>query len=498
MRKKSVKIAFGCVLALSMVLSACSSKTDNNGASGSPAATSGADVSNKQVTLKMWSRVGSIGDQMKATIAEFQEKYPNIKIEYTYTNATQYPNMLQAALSGNDLPDIFTSIGNFPTDQLVKLGAIREINDIIPKDKRGEYTPGIWLEGSTLLNGDLYAYPLADPREANSEMFYNKEALKQAGMTEQDLPKTWDELIAFGKNVQTASGGKVYGLVIGAKSFSYTAVVAAQMASAISPEVSTDTNTPNTFNYLTGKYQLDSPGYVQSVEFFKKLLDEKVLHPNSLVMNYREGTALMESGQAVLAFDNYNYASSFKQETWNNFGVAPLPTFQGKPSNFSYSGGGGLTLHVAKSTKNYEEVKLFLGFVKESFFPKLIASGYNYSPIPALNKEHEVKNPIAAQALKIKDEQVRLVPIPANKNPNAIKVSTAMSGKYPKTTLENVIEGYLSGQVKEVKSTLTQITEEYNSLFTDTIKKVAKDGAEISEDDYKFPDWIPGKDYTSK
>lgn len=500
MKMKSAKFALSTVAALSVLLSACSSNSKDGPSATSaatPAASSGAYVAKGQVTLKMWSRVGSIGDQMKATIAEFQTKYPNIKIEYTYTNASQYPNMLQAALSGNDLPDIFTSISNFPTDQLVQLGAIREINDIVPKEQRADFTPGIWKEGSTLLNGNVYAYPLADPQESNLEMFYNKDALKKAGMTEQDLPKTWDELVSFGKRVQDASGGKTYGLVMGGKSFSYISAVAAQMGTAITPEVNSDSYNGQ-FNYTTGKYQLDSPGVIQTISFFKKLLDEKVLHPNSLVMNYREGTALMESGQAVLAFDNYNYASSFKPETWNNFGVAPLPTFEGKPAYNAYPGGGGLTVYVAKTSKHYEEVKLFLGFVKDSFFPKLIASGYNYSPLPALNKTTEVTNPIASQALKIKNSQVRLMPAPENKNPNSIKVTTAMSGKQPKITLENVIEGYLSGQVKDAKSALTQVTDEFNAVFTDSIKQVNKSGASISEQDYKFSDWTPGKDYAGK
>jgi raffinose/stachyose/melibiose transport system substrate-binding protein len=492
MKKKMILTGMTLALAMGSILSACSS---SSAPAAEPKKTENAVQSSEPVTLEMWGRWEEANSQINETIEAFQKKNPNIKVKYTAVPFAQYVAQTQTAISGNNLPDIFGVHPNLPIYQLTKLGVIRPLNDFITEDKKKLFYEGTFSEGETMMNGEIYGVPLFNPMRTSQVMYYNKAVLKKAGLTEKDIPKTWDELYQFSKKVKEATNAEAYGLIVGVKSTSQLPLIVGQMATAISPEVIPDLNVP-LFNYKTGKYQFDSPGVIQTLEYFKKLQDEKLLHPNSIVMSFREGTALMEAGKAALVMDLAAFSNQMKKDQLADYGVAPLPTFDGKPQYAMYKGGANASFYVSKNTKHYNEVKLFLQFMMDELYPKLLRDGIEYSPIMSQNDSTKITHPIAAQALKIQSETVKLVPRPFTKNIETLKVAAEMSGKMPKTTLANVAEGYLSGQIKDVKTVLAQLTDDTNKVFFDSIKKVQSEGGKVSESDYIFPDWQPGQPYT--
>jgi ABC-type glycerol-3-phosphate transport system substrate-binding protein len=496
--KKIFLIPFLLLMALTIVLSGCSGSGSNNGdSSGNKGASESADadkvVTKDPVNLEVWGRWEEATSQINETIAEFQNKYPNITVKYTNVPAAQYVAQIQAAISGNTLPDIFGYNPSIPTTQLSKLGVIQPINDVLTDEEKAEYYDGTWSQGYTVVNEDTYAFPLFNPMRPSMVMYYNKTALEEAGLTESDIPKTWDQLYEFTKKVKENTGGKINGLVVGVKAQSFLSGVIAQMATAVTPEVSP----ADFFNYKTGRYEFNSPGIIQGLGFFKKLQDEKLLHPNSLLMTYREGTSMMESGQAVLTMDGSFLGSQLSKENLSNYGAAPLPTLDGKPQYAAFQGESRVSLYISKSTKHYEESKLFLQFLKENLYPKLVRDGIEYSPIPSVNEATKVENPIAEQALKIQSDTFKLIPRPFESNQDTLKVVVETSGKMPKKTLSDITEGYLTGQIKDLNQELTQLTDDYNKVFEDAIKKVQSSGGKVSESDYVFADWQPFTSYNN-
>jgi len=490
MSKSKWFIVPALLLAGAVALAGCGgSNADNQAEATATTSGSGQD----KVTLEVWGRWEEATSQINETIAEFQQEYPNITVKYTNVPAAQYVAQVQAAISGNTLPDIFGYNPALPTTQLSKLGVIRPINDVLTDDEKKEYYDGTWSQGYTQVNGDTYGFPLFNPMRPSMVMYYNKAALKEAGLSEADIPKTWDDLYEFSKKVKENTGGKIYGLVVGVKTQSFLSGVIAQMATAITPEVSP----ADGFNYRTGKYEFNAPGIVQGLELFKKLQDEKLLHPNSLVMSYREGTSMMENGQAVLTMDGSFLGSQLNKENLANYGAAPLPTLDGKPQYAAFQGESRVSLFVSKSTKHYEEAKLFLHFLKEHLYPKLVRDGIEYSPIPSVNRETKVENSIAEQALKIQSETFVLIPRPFEKNPETLKVVLETSGKMPKKTLSDITEGYLTGQIKDIRQELTQLTDDSNKVFEEAIKKVQSTGGKVDQSDYVFGDWKPFTPYNS-
>lgn len=487
MNIRSTCLILAFALSLSLILSACSSGSNSNDGSG--AAKKPDSV--KQVELSVWGRWEEMTGQMNETIAEFEQQYPNIKVNYTNVPGSQYVAQLQAAISGNTLPDLFGYVPNLPTAQLHALGILHSLNDVLSEEERAEYLEGTWSEGFTLMNGDTVAFPLFNPMRPSYVMYYNKEALQAAGLTEADIPATWDELYEFSQKVKANTDGRIYGLAVGVKNLSFLSGIITQMATAIKPEVAP----ADSFNYLTGQYELNSPGILEGFQLFKKLQEEKLLHPNSLVATYREGSALMENGQAVLTMDGSFLASQLNREKAEQYGAAPLPTKDGKPQYAAFQGESRVALHAAGSTEHYEEVKLFLRFLKEHLYPKLVRDGVEYSPIPAVNQSTEVNNPVAAQALKLQNDTFILIPRPYTRNGETLKVVAEISGKLPKTTLGDIAEGYLSGQIKDVALELDKLTEDYNKAFREAVDQVQAAGGKVGADDYVFEDWQPFEPY---
>ncbi|MEC0265333.1 sugar ABC transporter substrate-binding protein [Paenibacillus anseongense] len=484
--KKRGLTSFVWLLAAGMAISGCS----NNGTSGTEQKVEG--QSKEQVTIKFWHRWPESQQALEQAIKEFSDKYPNIKVELPAIASSQYATQLQAAVASNDLPDIFANANAVPVDQLNRLGLIRDIDDAVQgyKDK---FYEGTWTEGFTTLNGKVYALPHFTPRRYAHVLYYNKNVLKNAGLSEKDVPKSWDDLVAVGAKIKQ-SGSDVYPLILGIKTDWLASGYLGQMATAIKPEV-----VPNDgFNLKTGQYEFDSPGYVESIEFIKKLQDDKLLHPNSLVIDYREASSLFAGGKAAFVIDGTFLSSELQQNNkFNDFGVAPLPTKDGKPQYYAFQGETKATLHVSKNTKHYEEVKLFLQFYMDRYYTKQLELGVEGSPIVEQNKTVKIDNPPFVEAQKIQDQTFVLSPHPFTRNRAAVQVNTELNGKKPKETVGKILEGYLAGQVKDVKAQLSQLTSGYNKALQESIDKVNKSGTPVQPSDYQFPNWTPLQPYST-
>lgn len=69
--------------------------------------------------LVIWEHNSSFEDALKAVIEGFNEKYPNVEVEYSVKTSDQYYNLLQTAMQANECPDLFWTNGKLrPTIRL--------------------------------------------------------------------------------------------------------------------------------------------------------------------------------------------------------------------------------------------------------------------------------------------------------------------------------------------------------------------------------------------
>ncbi|GGE27290.1 hypothetical protein GCM10011391_02050 [Pullulanibacillus camelliae] len=480
--RKLFSLAMGMILLFSLVLAGCSSSADSSSQSSAGG----------KATITLWNRWPELNDVFKTTIADFEKENPKIHVKLTNVPADQYVAQLQAAIQGNQLPDIFGFNPSLSLPQLTGLDVIHDIDDVITDQKKTQFVDGTWSEGFTTLNGKVYQLPLMSGYHYTNMMFYNKKILNQYGI--KSIPKTWDEFLNAGKTIYEKSQGKIYGLIVAGKSSaSYeTNGEIMSMATAISPEVFWNSGGVTGINYKTGKYDFDTPGIIQTMQYFKKLKDNNVLHPNSMQSDDMQSKGLFENGKAAFTWDGTMAAGIFNNDGFKDWGAAPLPTKDGKPSYEGFQGESPAGLLVSKNTKHYKEVKTFLNYIIDHFYKNLATDGVEEPPIQSAMEGIKQPYPQFQQVVDIQDKIKILAPNPYESNVKAIDVVNNAQGKQPQDDLGNILQGYLSGQISNIKETLKDRTAKFNKALTDAIKS---SNGKVSASNFKFSDWTPFKPY---
>ena len=494
MQAKNRLLKFTCMaLLLGGLLAGCASGNASKETAASPGGSSvqsDAAAKKEDVTITMWMRWPEFADLNKQIIAKFEEKYPNIRVENTEVSSSNYLAQLQAAVTGEELPDVFAMHSSLKLYQLHELGAVHAINDVIG-DRKNDFEPGMWSKGMSMMGDDIYAFPITTNHRDAYVMYSNLDVLKRAGLSEQDVPRSWDDLLKTGKLVEEKTGGQSYGVLFGMGESWFVNNLIAQMGSAISPEILPDSH----MDPLTGKYLYESQGYVETIEYIKKLSDEKILHPNSLIIKGAEANQLFAGGEAAFLLAGLWEIPQFNKDGFQSYGVAPLPTKEGKQMYSEVTGSPKSALFVNQKTKHFEEVSLFLNFMMDEYYKGLVENGLNFSPIPAVNQSVTISDARIQQGLEIQDKQYIYTPHPFSKNLNTIQVYEAMSGKGPSETQASVLEGYLVGEITDVRAALQKISDQYNTVLSQTISDLQGKGVKVDPTDWIFENWKPFESY---
>ena len=144
------------------------------------------DNANGKTTLTIWVTWGREQTQILTSLVRdsFETKFPNVHVNIQIVGAT----LVQAILSGRG-PDVF--IGHARTEPvnygmrgaLLPLNEMDGYDEVISRFQKGAVDPYI-------LNGKTYGIP---DTQSFSIMFYRTDTFESLGLTEKDVPKTWDE-----------------------------------------------------------------------------------------------------------------------------------------------------------------------------------------------------------------------------------------------------------------------------------------------------------------
>ncbi|MFE4548238.1 ABC transporter substrate-binding protein [Streptomyces sp. NPDC056785] len=192
--RSALAVALGSVLALTVT--ACGD--DGSGAAGDK----GGDGSGKG-RITFWDNNGGVRtDIWKQIIADFEKKYPDIKVDYVGIPAASAQSKYDTAIQGGGLPDV----GGVGTAMLAEV-AVQGALD--PLDGRLEKSPLKGRLSRNLLDvsraaggaGKLYQVPTS---ANNGTLWYRTDLFEAAGL---DAPTTWtkfyeaaDKLTDKGRN----------------------------------------------------------------------------------------------------------------------------------------------------------------------------------------------------------------------------------------------------------------------------------------------------------
>ncbi len=140
--------------------------------------------------------------QWQRYIERYAEVNPNIQFETAGPPWGDYWQRTPLAIAGGRGPDIFY-MHFFQTNPFVGGGLIETWPEERVEALRGQ----IAALDSYLFDGNLYYYPEGIQTSA---IFYDKAAWEAAGLTDDDIPTTWEQLIELAKGLtETNSAGEV-------------------------------------------------------------------------------------------------------------------------------------------------------------------------------------------------------------------------------------------------------------------------------------------------
>lgn len=204
MSKKHLTLAISLLVLLSILLAACGgARPASEPAAGQPAA------AGKPVTLRLLVHQNPpMVEFMKAFNAQFEAKYPNIKVEMAVVNATDLATATQTRLTANDvdLIDIFgfsnpvqpymKNVDKPNWQQLIEAGLLM---DLTGQPFVSNYAPSAIQDAGTY-NGKVYQVNLG--RVVYSGIYYNKDLFQKYNVA---VPTTWSELVAACQTFKAAN-----------------------------------------------------------------------------------------------------------------------------------------------------------------------------------------------------------------------------------------------------------------------------------------------------
>lgn len=268
----------------------------------------------KDITVELWEW-GS-DELFQEIIDGYTAIHPNVTINLVNNPWEDYWTKLPLALDGENGPAIF-NIHNSYHENLINYMAPLEIP---LEDLQADFT-GV---DAHVIDGEVY---YIDYGMMTGFVYYNKDMWEAAGLTEADIPKTWDEMREVAKKLTIKEGDTIIQAGLNFNDDfhqNYLLGLNYQLGEnlfeedGVTPKVNSDAM-KQVMQMLVDMYEVDGIG---SKDFGEK------------------GADSFGQGQSAMVIQWGHYYNTL-QTTWSdiNFGVFEIPTFDGNPYAYNrYNG----------------------------------------------------------------------------------------------------------------------------------------------------------------
>jgi len=285
------------------------------------------DGADDAITLKwqVWITPNLSLEFYKEISSAFEAENPGVTVEIVEASATtssSSADFIRNRLASGDVPDLWMNFQDVP--------AFADAGHLwaIPADD-----PDLQVVNNLLAqeyNGKLYSF--ASNAQPQGLMYYNKKLWAQSGLTEADIPYTWDDLKAVSAKIKAAgftpivTGGEWVPLIL----WDYF------LGSELSKEY------PNWWTLInSGEKKWNDPQVLEMVQYLDDLVKSGYFLEGALSIGYAqlEQAFLNEQGVMYPMGSWFTAAEAGAENDWD-CGVFSMPTKDGKV-NLTKSGGYG-------------------------------------------------------------------------------------------------------------------------------------------------------------
>lgn len=460
---------------------------------------SGAKLPKGDVTVG-WMDTGDLKAMFEEPFFEaYQEKNPNITIDYQPSAWDTINETIPVAVRNKKAPDVYMLPQTVPVQVAVNDGWIRPIDDMIPNfDKwRGTFPEGSFVSGVHIFDGKTYTWPMNSSKRLSHMLMFHPPYLRKAGFDPAGEPLTWTTFREACKKVTQQGNGKYYGLMTNADQLPELAITLAQLAGL---------QTVDGMDLTTGEYVYDVPELLEAFELLLAIKDDGSLFPGFMGLDDATSRGRFPTQVAGMIFDGPWDIPAWPETNPDfEFDVASPPSSDDQElGTKGFWETGANFMYVSADTSNdavIGDMFSYLGSVEGQANINVFSEGNLTSVIPAANEQSaksERLNEKAVKAIDIANNVLRIAPDPRVRNPDVSMVILETSPDLGHgVRLREIIEGVFGGDL-DLKSELKKYADDRNKGLDDAIAAANKKGAQVSRDDYVFPNWDPGQDYTGE
>lgn len=493
--KKGMRAA-ALMLALVMAgsMSGCAVNVTKKGDTQTPATTAAVAETQKvnttadeKVTLKVIDWSDSTKVRREAFHKKFMEENPNVTIEYTVLTADQFKETVISAIKAGNAPDLFPLPSGMKLSAALSEGWFLPMNDYLSDEFVNSFAPGVLNEGITNMDGKIYCIPEA-ANIINTLMFYNKNVLKEAGVGENELPKTWSEFSQICRRITDAGKGKYFAVIDSGAQANRLELALRSLASLEGAKCSDISQ----IMLNDGMNALNSDSMVKAFDFYDSLVKDGAFHPNSVSIKAPEARALFAQNQAAFIMQGAWCISTWRTDNPDlDFGVMALPVpDDGAKGKLPYIGAQPWMGISANSKHPDVAAQYLMALYSEDYQAGLVEDGGFVSVVDSINKAH-MTDPTMLDYYNLNKEQAALAPDPIVANPAVSVVYATVSSVSP--SLGEIAQGVLAQNIDykaELKTLSDKTQEEWEKAITAA-------GSGISKDDFEFKNWDPMVNYTA-
>lgn len=274
-------------------------------------------ASEEPITLTFWTPTWRQAAE-EAIIADFEAKYPNIKIEATYLSSADIKTNTKIAASSNTLPDMWYNWGGAFADYYAENGLCLDLTDYANEHNWSDRFLAGALEQATY-DGKIIGLP---QNLIALVVFYRKDLLEQNGI---EIPTTLEELEAACQTLvdNGVTPFATYG----------NAIMRTQEAlvECYGTEEEHD-------NLLLMRESWDgNEAVTKSWEKVKEWIDKGYFPSSVLTEDSNSSNMLVFSGQCAMTIENPAFCSQIiaNGDDINNYGWFPFPTTSGRLSAYA-------------------------------------------------------------------------------------------------------------------------------------------------------------------
>jgi len=372
MKKKTMLLLLTFVL---MIVAGCGS------AGGKEESGTGSGAEGGVTQLTMWSMETRNREIIEKSLAEFNSAHPNIQVKADFIEDEALKTKMKVAISGNQLPDIFTYWSGETFDTLVSNDMLGDITAFLNKD--AEYKNNILPGGLEAFTYDdkVYGVPILF---SGVSLWYNKKIFEQNNLTPpatyNDLLNVVDQLNAKNITPITVAGKERWPLL---HWFSYLA----QRVGGTEP-----------FELAkAGQADFTADSFVKAGEMLRELgARHKGFVNGFLGLDYAAAEALFTNERAAMYLQGEWAMEAFLGDDFaEKVDFVPFPVVEGGAGSMNvYHGGFGVGMAVSSKT-NQEAAYEVIRFLTSPEQRKQINEGANISPLKNPGLEEANMSPLA-------------------------------------------------------------------------------------------------------